>query len=161
MTEAFNGTDIIIRVKTASQWLTCGLQLTHTVTETNTGIDVTWKGSGSWREILDEEGLQTIDVSSEIIFSNDAAYEYLRAAARSKSIVDLQILNGTGVVDGDSFKMYVTSVGDNAPDNDKTTTTVNFQSTEPATFDNTYDRFLTSDGEFFVTSDGDNFYVRA
>jgi predicted secreted protein len=127
LADALNGTNVILKIANGGGWLTIGGQLTHTVNENNAPIDKTNKASQSWRELIDGEGLQTVDVTSEIIFSNDAALRLLKTASRNKTVERIQVVAG-GTPDME-FDVYVVSVSDSNPDNDKKTGSLNLQST--------------------------------
>ena len=90
LSNTLNGTSVFLRVKTDSQWLTIGGQLSHSFTMSNSAIDVTSKGSSDYREILAGEGLKTLDATGNMIFSTDEAFTYCKQAFVDKSIVTFQ-----------------------------------------------------------------------
>ena len=164
LTGALNGSAVFLRVKTGSQWLTIGGQLSHTATQSNTPIDITCKQQGhSFRELLDTEGLKTFDVSGQLIFSTDAAFDYVKTASANQSIETFQIVRGTiGAATDDvmEFKAKVTSWSEASPDNDKTTADITLTSSEEWEDGLQFEQFFSSGGEEFLTSDGDKVYVR-
>ena len=158
-----NGSDVFLRVKTGSQWLIIGGQLSHSQTKSNAAIDITHKQNGSVREVMVNEGLQTMEVSSELIFSTDAAFDYIKTATTDKTIELFQVVRGTlsGAGDNvDEFNAMITSFVETSPDNDKQTAAVTFMSSGAWFESLSFSQFLTVGGDTFKTSNGDLFLVR-
>ena len=158
-----SGSDVFLRVKTGSQWLTIGGQLSHSQTQNVSPIDITCKQGSGWRDIMSGQGLQTMDVSSELIFSSDAAFDYVKTSALSKSIELFQVVRGslTGSADNvDEFNAMITSFAETSPDNDKHTASVSFISSGAWFNGISFSQFLTVGGDTFKTSDSDLFLVR-
>lgn len=163
LSDVLNGSDVFLRVKTASRWLIIGGQLSHSQTKTNAPIDITHKQNGSVRDVLVNEGLQTMEVSSELIFSTDTAFDFIKTSASSKSIELFQVVRGTinGVADNvDEFSAMISSFVETSPDNDKHSAAVTFMSSGAFVEELTYAQFLTSTSDRFLTSDSDLFLVR-
>jgi TP901-1 family phage major tail protein len=123
-----NGTDILVQVETTpggGTYETIGGQTSHTATLNNSPIDITNKASQSWREILEGEGLQSFDLSLELIISSDTYYATVKTAARNKSILSYRITMGGETA---TFSAYIATHATSAPDNDKYTASLSFQS---------------------------------
>ena len=166
---ALSGSNTFIRVKTETDWLTIGGQISHTQTSSNTAIDITCKQNGGNRDILDGAGLQIMDVTSELIFSTDAAFDFMRAASVSRSIETYQIVkqvdNQSLVLD--EFNAILSSWGENAADNDKVMASVTFTTNSDWSVAVQYEQLLvTADsGELgsedkVFTSNGAPIFVR-
>ncbi len=69
-----------------------------TLRGSNTSIDVTNKGSGGSRELLDGGGVQSMTLSGAGVFLNDASDEILRKNFAAKSLNNYQIINEDGHV---------------------------------------------------------------
>ena len=163
LSDVLNGSDVFLRVKTGSQWLIIGGQTSHSQTKSNSAIDITHKQNGNVREVKSNDGLQIMDVSSELIFSTDAAFDYVKTSAGSKSIELFQVVRGSlnGTADNvDEFNAMITSFVETSPDNDKQTASVTFMSSGQWFESLSFSQFLTSDLDTFKTSDGDLFLVR-
>lgn len=161
---AINGSSVFLRVKTASEWLTIGGQLSHTSTESNSAIDITSKQQGhSYRVIADTEGLKTLDISGELIFSTDEAFDFVKDAFNSGSIELYQIVRGdiaSETEDVTETLAKVTSWAETAPDNDKTTANITLMSSEAWQEELEFEAFFASVDGQFITSDNQDFYVR-
>ena len=129
---ALNGTNVVLAIETAvpDTYEAIGGLISNSTSGTNAAIDITNKSSASWREIMDAEGLQTMDISAECIFSTEANFALLKAAFNSKTITKFQIARGAEVIAG-SF--YVTALNESAPDNDKVTASITMSSSGPVT----------------------------
>ncbi len=157
---ALSGSNTFIRVKTATDWLTIGGQTSHTQTSNNTAIDITCKQNGGQRDILPDAGLQSMDVTSELIFSNDTAFNFMKAASISRSIETYQIIKGnTGDLVLDEFNAIVVSFAETAADNDKVTASVTFNSSSDWSIASQYEQLLASDGPL-LTNNGAPIFVR-
>lgn len=135
MSGEVNGTKVFVAIEDSSTPGTfnmVGGQTSHTLTLNNTPIDITNKGSNSFRELLESEGLQSIDLSLELVFNSDAAYQQMRARAQSKQSDNYQIMiDATEVLVG---RFMIATWGETSPDNDKLTNSVSLQSTGAFTF---------------------------
>ncbi len=133
LTGTFNGTDVALAVETTpggASFANVGGLTSNAFTANNGAIDLTNKSSASWREIMDGEGLQTVDITAEIIFNDDSNFDIMKASATAKSILNYQVARGSDVVEGG---FYITSWAETAPDNDKVTVSVSMQSSGPVT----------------------------
>lgn len=165
-TGAFNGTDVFIRVLTDTGWFPIGGQISHSETLNNSLLDITNKiGSNKFRELLPDEGMQSVDYSVEMVFTSQAGFDFVRAAAGDKSINLYQVVRGdipTGTVPIE-VNLQVQSFVDNSADNEPLKATVSLLSSDEFDFNlnATYEKLLTSDGDNFLTSNGDQVYVRS
>ena len=149
-----NGSDVYLRVfdNVGGQWLNIGGQVSHSVTLNNAVIDITNKLSESVRELLHGEGTQTLDVTAEFVFSNDAAFKFVRDAARLRQIKLFQVWRGMG--DVDELAMMITSFAETANDGAATTASISFQSSEQIMMSVGYEFFYTTpEGQFNVNGD--------
>ena len=127
MSGELNGTNLILQVLIGSTWTFVGGEKTHTDSGSLTPIDITNKGSNSYRELMSGEGLMSKDVSAEFVFSSDAAFAYMQTAAQTKTIEQFRMFDGSEFIKQTS--MIVASVARTSPDGDATTATVTLQST--------------------------------
>ncbi len=131
LTGTFNGTDVALAVETTpggATFANVGGLTSNSFTANNGAIDLTNKSSASWREVMAGEGLQTVDITAEIIYNDDANFDIMKASASDKSILNYQIARGADVLEGG---FYITSWAEAAPDNDKVTVSVSMQSSGP------------------------------
>ncbi len=130
LTGVLNGTDVKLAVETSPGGATfadVGGLVSNALTLNNGAIDITNKSSASFREILAGEGLQSIDLTAEIIFSTDANFAIMKAGADSKAVLNYQIARDAEVIEGG---FYITSWAETAADNDKVTVSVSLQSSD-------------------------------
>ncbi len=132
MAGELNGTDCLLAIDVADNatFVAIGGLTTNGLTLNNTAIDITNKGSASWRELLGGEGLQAIDITGEMQFSTDSAFDAMKTQALAKTLKAYEIARGSETVTG---TFYITSYAETAPDNDKVTATVSLQSSGPVT----------------------------
>lgn len=132
MAGELNGTDVGLAIDVADNatFVDVGGITTNSFTLNNGAIDITNKSSASWRELLAGEGLQSVDISAEIVFNSDAAFVAMKTQALAKTLKDYQIARGAATLSG-SF--YITSWAESAPDNDKVTVSVSLQSSGAVT----------------------------
>lgn len=124
-----NGTGIFVTMDTAVPGVTyvqIGGQNSHSLTLNNNLIDITNKSSASFRELLPDEGTQSIDLSLDLTFNSETAAAALRALAGSKGDASFRIVMPAGNLD---FVGMVASLADTSPDGDKLTSSVSLQST--------------------------------
>lgn len=130
-----NGTNVLVAIEDTDnpgQYLIIGGQTSHTLTLNNNPIDITNKSSNSFRTLLEGEGLQSIDLSLELVYNSDVAYGRLRAAADTKESRNYRILIGSNTVLEGAF--MIATFGETSPDNDKLTNSVSMQSSGQFTF---------------------------
>ena len=128
LTGVLNGTDVKLAVETTpggGTFADVGGLISNSLTANNGAIDITNKTSNSFREILDGEGLQSMDISAEIIFSTDTNFAIMKAGYTAKSNLLYQVARGSEVVEGE---FYIASWAESAADNDKVTVSVSLQS---------------------------------
>lgn len=128
-TGAKNGTGIYVAMDTTvpgASYVQIGGQNSHSLTLNNSIIDITNKSSASYRELLPDEGTQSLDLSLDLTFNSQATFTSLRTLAGSKADAAFKI-NMPG---GDLlFVGMVASWADTSPDGDKLTASVSLQST--------------------------------
>ena len=162
----FNGTDVFVRVNDGADWLTLGGQLSHSETMNNSLIDITNKiGSPKYRELMPDEGMQSIDYSIELLFVSQAGYDFIRSAAGTKAqflfqVVRTDIPTGTAPIE---VMLQVQSFSDTSADNEALKGTISLLSSDLFDFNEnaTFAALLTSASDSFLSSSGDQFYVRA
>ena len=133
-TGAENGTGIYVAMDTTvpgSSYVMIGGQNSHSLTLNNNLIDITNKSSASYREILTDEGTQSIDLTVELTFNSETTFTSLRTIANSKADAAFRINMPGGNLD---FVGMVASFADTSPDGDKLTASVTIQSTGSFTF---------------------------
>ena len=128
-TGAENGTGIYVAMDTAVPGVTyvqIGGQNSHSLTLNNSLIDITNKSSASFRELLADEGTQSIDLTLDMTFNSEATFTSLRALAGTKADAAFQINMPAGNL---IMVGMVASFADTSPDGDKLTASVSIQST--------------------------------
>lgn len=128
LTGVLNGTDVKLAIETTPSggvFSDIGGLISNSLTANNGAIDITNKTSDSFREILDGEGLQSMDLTAEIVFSTDANFAIMKAGYTSKANLLYQMARGAEVIEGE---FYITSWAESSPDNDKVTVSVSLQS---------------------------------
>lgn len=127
MAGEINGTDVGVAIDDAGTgtFADIGGITTNSFTLNNGAIDITNKSSASFREIMDGEGLQSLDMNIEVIFSTDTAFQAMQDSAFAKSIKPYQTVRNSETI---GFNGYITSFVETSPDNDKLTATVTIQS---------------------------------
>ena len=165
-TGALNGTNVFLRIKTAAEWVSIGGQVSHTETLTNNLVDITNKiGSPDFRELLPDEGIQMVDYTTDVFFTSQTGYTFVRALAGTKAEATLQVMKD----DADSGMVYielpvmVASFADTSETGSALRGTINLVSSDLFTWaaDYTYEHFLDSAAKNFITSDSNTFYARA
>ena len=133
MAGELNGTSVLVAKETGTPgtYSAIGGQLSHSMTLNNGLIDITNKSSASVRELMASEGLQSLDVSMEIVFNSETYFDELKTMAGDKSAANFEIDRGTDVVQA---AFQVASWAESSPDNDKLTASVTLQSTGAITW---------------------------
>jgi|TARA_Y100000034_G_scaffold121306_1_gene165354 predicted secreted protein len=131
---ALSGTDVFLRVLNTDtgNWESIGGQKSHSETLNNGVIDISNKiGIPSFRELMDVEGIQSVDITSDLVFNSQAAFEFIHEAAGNKSIEQFQVQRGAlGVGDIDEVKLAVVSFQETSQDGEALSATVGFQSSD-------------------------------
>tara|TARA_R110000796_G_scaffold121137_2_gene235265 strand:- start:207 stop:605 length:399 start_codon:yes stop_codon:yes gene_type:complete len=130
MAGELNGTDVALAFDIGGTPTDVGGLVTNSFTLNNGAIDITNKSSASWRELLDGKGLQSAEISAEIIYSSDAAFAAMKTAALAKTLNTCEIARGASVLTGE---FMITSYAETAPDNDKLSVSVSLMSSGPVT----------------------------
>jgi predicted secreted protein len=158
LTGAINGTDVYLRVydSVGLEWLDIGGQVSHTSTLASGAIDITNKFSGKVRELMDVNGIQSIDVTAEFIFNSEASFKFMLNAANTQSTEVFQIWRGAGVIRVDELSMKIVSVQETANDGAALTASVQFQSSSAISIDHlSVEGFNVTEGQFMTQTDGD------
>lgn len=92
----------------------------NSFTLNNSPIEIQSKSTSEWRQILESEGLQNVDINVTTLFSNNLVFDAVRALARNKTKADFQIDRNGALMTG---TFMVQNYAENAPDNDKLTAT--------------------------------------
>jgi len=127
---ALNGTGVFVAMDSAvppsPAYVQIGGQNSHSLTLNNNIIDITNKSSASFRELLPDEGIQSIDLSMEMTFNSEVTFLALKAMAGSKADASFEIdVAGASIL----FTGMIASFAETSPDGDKLTATVSIQST--------------------------------
>ncbi len=123
-----NGSDAGLAVETTpggATYADIGGITTNSMTYNNGAIDITNKSLKGWRQLMDGEGLQAVDISAELIFSSDANFSIMETYGLNQTIAGYQYARGGKTFTGD-FK--ITSWAETSPDNDKLTVSASLQS---------------------------------
>lgn len=128
--DAQNGTGISVLMDAnnlpGSVYVMIGGQNSHTLTLNNGIIDITNKSSASFRELLPDEGTQSLDLTVELTFNSEATFKAVRAMAGTKALKAFRIVIPTsGNID---VECMIASFAETSPDGDKLTASVSFQS---------------------------------
>jgi len=126
LTGTINGTDVQLAVESTpggGTFNAVGGLVTNSFTLNNGAIDVTNKSSASFREVMAGEGLQTLDMSAEVIFSTDANFAIVKQSALDKTVLSYQVARGAEVL---AVDLYITSFVETSPDNDKQSASISF-----------------------------------
>ena len=126
---AQNGTGIFVAMDTAipgATYVQIGGQNSYGLTLNNSLIDITNKSSAGFRELLPDEGTQSIDLSLDLTFNSEVTFQSLRTVAGTKAPASFQINMPAGML---LFVGMVASFADTSPDGDKLTASVTINST--------------------------------
>jgi|TARA_R110002167_G_scaffold36037_5_gene114710 predicted secreted protein len=125
---AQNGTGIYVAMDVAggSTYVQIGGQNSHSLTLNNSLIDITNKSSASFRELLPDQGTQSIDLTLDLTFNSQTTFASLRTIAGTKADATFRINMPGGNLD---FTGMVASFADTSPDGDKLSASVSIQST--------------------------------
>lgn len=127
-TGAKNGTNIFVAVEDTpggGTFTMIGGQVSHSMTLNNTIIDITNKSSAQFRELLDGQGNQSIDITLELTFNSETSFGLIKASARDKTQLLYNIAYGDETL---AVTMQIASWAETSPDSDKLTASVSFQS---------------------------------
>ena len=126
-TGAENGTGIFVLMGGVQ----IGGQNSHSLTLNNQIIDITNKSSASFRELLPDQGTQSIDLTIDLTFNSEVTAAALRAAAGTKADQAFSIVMPAGSI---AFQGMIASYADTSPDGDKLSASVSIQSTGAITW---------------------------
>lgn len=127
-TGAQNGTGIYVAMDASGggTYVQIGGQNSHSLTLNNSLIDITNKSSASFRELLPDQGTQSIDLTLDLTFNSQTTFASLRTIAGTKADATFRINMPGGNLD---FTGMVASFADTSPDGDKLSASVSIQST--------------------------------
>lgn len=128
-----NGTDAGLAVEAipaGGTFADIGGITTNGMTFNNGLIDITNKSSASWRELQVGEGLQSVDITAELLFNTDTNFAIMEASFLAKTALLYQYARGGKVFEG---AFMIASWAESSPDNDKITVSVSLQSTDVVT----------------------------
>ena len=156
-----NGSKVILLAEiTPGVAVLIGGQVSHSKNLTTEAIDISNKSLANAREFLEGEGKSTADITGEIIFSTDTAYQFLLSQYDAKTFFNLQVRYGPSLDRVEIFKVMVTAISEPTEQNAALTSSVTLTSTEGFELNLSFATFKTSAGEFFKTSAGEQFLVR-
>lgn len=131
---AINGTGVFVAMDTTVPGVTytqIGGQNSHSLTLNNALIDITNKTSAQVRELLSGEGIQSLDLTLELVFNSEVTFASLKEIAGTKEIAAFEIdVNGAQT----QFEGIVASWADTSPDGDKLSASVSIQSSGDITW---------------------------
>lgn len=121
-----NGTAAILQINTGGGFIDICGEVTHSTTYNTESIDTTNKCSDQTRTLLAGEGTQSIDISVESLFSDDAAFQFLRSKYFDKASFPAQQIIGSNTL---SVTVMVTNMADTAGLNETVKTSFTLNST--------------------------------
>lgn len=127
-TGTIDGVDVGLAVETTpggGTFADMGGITTNGMTINNGVIDITNKSSAGWREIHAGQGLQSVDMSVEVVFNTETNFLIMEAASLSQALLNYQYARNGKVFTG-AFK--IATWGETSPDNEKLTVSVSLQS---------------------------------
>lgn len=122
-----NGTKSLFKINTGAGQVVVGGEVSHSRAFGREAIDTTNKSSDQYRTVLDgDEGLKTLDITLDALYSDDAAYQFLRglyfSGANTAAEYVVGSLTGTCTV-------KVVGMSDTANGNETVSTSFTIQST--------------------------------
>lgn len=128
------GRDHLIKLGVAGAGGTLAAVKNLTNALTNEAVDVSNKDSAGWRELGEDFGTQSIDITCDGVATDAATYETLKGYAQANSINTFYILGP----DGDSVQasFQVTSFQEQSGHNNDLTFSLTLQSSGAVTFSN-------------------------
>jgi len=94
--------------------------ISNSFTLSNSTIDISSKNLTQWRNLMDGEGLQTLEINVECIFSTNVVFRQITTIANQNLIRPFQIDRDGEILSGN---FYVQNYAETSPDNDKLTAT--------------------------------------
>ena len=157
-----NGSKVILLAETAPNVsILIGGQVSHSKNLTTEAIDISNKSLANVREFLEGEGKATADITGEIIFSTDTAYQFLLSQYDAKTFFNLQVRYGPSLDRVEIFKVMVTAISEPTEQNAALTSSVTLTSTEGFEINLAFATLKTLAGEFLKTTTGEQLLVRA
>lgn len=160
LVNALNGGKVALFVLDGSEWSFIGGQTAHSKSLTLEPIDISNKALPEDRCYLEGEGRKLAEVTAEILWNTDAAYQFMRSKADSKEFVDIQVRYADDLSRVDQFKVLVTSVSTPVEQNTAVTSSITLSNTSDFNIDLSYEALhVTTDGPL-LTSNGEPIFVR-
>lgn len=160
LVDALNGGKVALFVDTPTGMLFVGGQTAHSKNISFEHIDISNKAHPEQRIFLEGEGRKLADITGEVIFSTDTAYEFMVAKADSKEKFRLIVRNVDNLQAVDSFDVVVTAIGDNPTANTAYASSITLSNTEDFSIKINYVKLLTSDSDNLFTSNNEQIYVK-
>ena len=133
MAGEINGTDCYLAVEAVpagGTFAQVGGLKSNSFTLNNSVVDYTNKSSASWRALMAAEGMQSVDVTAEIVFNGDTNFTIMKTAALAKTALNYEIDRDTDTVAG---AFIITSWAESSPDQEVITVSVSMSSTGAVT----------------------------
>lgn len=129
-----NGTSVFLEVfnKDTGEFGALAGELSAAPTINNALIEITSKATLSFQQFIEDEGIQSLQLTGDFIFNSDVDYQYVRDAANEKSVEIFRFLNGVSDATGDfdQYDAIINVLGDTSPDGDKLTTSLTLNMTK-------------------------------
>lgn len=129
LANALNGGKVVLFGYDDNQWLFIGGQTAHSKSLTTEPIDISNKALPEERCYLEGEGLQTAEVTAEILWNTDSMYQFIRQKSDDKEFLDLQVRYTNDLSRIDQFRVLVTSVSEPTDQNTAVSSSITFSST--------------------------------
>jgi predicted secreted protein len=121
-----NGTKVLFKVNTGSGFVVIEGESTHSMSFNREAIETTNKSSDQYRTYLDgDEGTKSIDVTVDSLYSDDAAYQFLRAKYFDGAIFPAERVIGSLTT---TVSCKVTAMSDTADRNNAVSTSFTLNS---------------------------------
>lgn len=162
LADALNGGKVVIFAETITEgvYLLIGGQTAHSKNLTLEPIEISNKSLPGTREYLEGEGRKLADITSEILWSDDAAYQFLRQKYDDKEFVKIQIRYLDDLSRVDFYTVLITAISEPAEQNTAVISSITFSNTDEFTIEVALANFKTTSGDFFKTTNGNQFLVR-
>ncbi len=162
LVDALNGGKVALFALLPTGQLFLGGQTAHSKSLTYELIDISNKAAPNDREFLEGEGRKLADVTSEIIYSSDVAFQFLLDKAESKEKFLLQVRNvDNQASEVDEFTVMVTAISDNPTANTALSSSITLSNTEDFSVNINYSLFIPLGSDSLIDTNGQTFNVRA
>lgn len=130
LVDVLNGTDVVILIDDGANFVLIGGQTSHSTNLALEPIRIDNKSAPGFRELLVGEGLKTAEVTSEILFSSDTAYELMVQKYEDKEFADLQVRYLEDLTRVHEIKVLITVMSEATEQNNAVTSSVTMMSTD-------------------------------